>query len=144
MDDVPADFYSVGFVYNQAMTRWFEFLLLMPLLAAGLLAGCASEYSNPVAADLSDDGTKQSVEILINQAYIPNHITARAGVPLEIRFKREEDRESCAGEVDIPAIGFRKTIPNHGEAEVTLPAQPPGEIPFQCTMGHMKGKIVFQ
>ncbi len=120
-------------------------LTMTLLMATAFFAACGggAEYGKPVAAELSEDGATQRVTVTIDRGYYPNNIQARPGIPLEITFMRNEKQPSCAADVQVPAADFHQTVAEDGQVSVTIPPQPEGEIPFHCSMHHMKGRIVF-
>ena len=122
------------------------FLLTLSLT---VFSGCGSSvetFTEPVTATLNDDDTLQTVRIDVNHGYAPNHIIAKAGVPLEMVFARDEKPSSCAAKLEIPAADIKETLINHRDTVVTVPADvaKAGEIPFHCSMEMMTGKIVFE
>jgi hypothetical protein len=93
-----------------------------------------------VRARLEPAGQLQVVEVAIRGAYRPDAIVARAGVPLRILFRRD-DEDSCSERVVFSAPRIdRRLAPNRVTA-VDLPAQPAGEIRFTCGMGRYRGRI---
>lgn len=95
---------------------------------------------HPVRARLEPQGLLQVIEIAVRGAYRPDAIVARAGVPLRILFRRDDD-EPCTERVvfSTPRID-RRLAPNRMTI-VDLPAQPAGEIRFTCGMGRYRGRI---
>lgn len=70
----------------------------------------------------------------------PDRLTARAGVPLRVRFRRTTTN-TCATELAIPSLNQRRPLPLDEDVEVTLtPAA--GEIRFACGMDMFGGTIV--
>lgn len=120
----------------------------LPLLVAGavFLSGCGKQpLGDPVETALDESGKNQSVTITVDHAYEPNHIVAKAGVPLVLNFHRLEKNGSCAKKLEIPALDVSMTLPNREITVIEVPPQPTGtEIPFRCSMDMMRGKIVFE
>jgi plastocyanin domain-containing protein len=119
---------------------WALGLVLLPL------SGCTGgEKAIEGQTTLSADGKQQSLTIEVVHGYAPNHITAKANTPMVLTFTRNEDPESCAREVEIPALHVKQVIPNHSSLQVTVPPQKAGTtIPFHCSMNMMQGTIVVQ
>ncbi|WP_052423274.1 urease accessory protein UreH domain-containing protein [Nonomuraea candida] len=69
------------------------------------------------------------------EGYRPAMVTARAGVPVEVVFKRAD--QGCTGTVAI--AGRDVALP----ATVRLPPQPPGLLRYACGMGMYAGFINF-
>ncbi len=124
-------------------------VFLMTLMFVMTFTGCGSSvetFTEPVSAVLNESGDKQTVRIDVNHGYAPNYIIAKAGVPLEMVFARDEKPSSCAAKLEIPAADIKETLINHRETVLTVPAEVAkvGEIPFHCSMEMMTGKIVFE
>lgn len=95
---------------------------------------------HPVRARLEAEGQLQVVEVAIRGAYRPGAIVARAGVPLRILFRRD-DEDSCSERVVFSAPRIDRRLAASGVTVVDLPAQPAGEIRFTCGMGRYRGRI---
>lgn len=97
--------------------------------------------SQPVRARF-DRGGRQVVEVTVRAGYRPDGIVARAGVPLRIVFRREDD-DACTERVVFSAPRLERRLAPTGTTTIDLPAQPAGEIRFTCGMGRYRGHIVF-
>lgn len=107
-----------------------------------MMAGC----SKPVKAIQQADGT-QVVKVVVKGGYNPSTIEAKAGKPLKIEFYRDEDANvhSCAQDLVIPSENVNLHLPVRESQIVEIkPQAKGGEVPFQCGMSMMKGKIVFR
>jgi len=93
-----------------------------------------------VRARLEPEGQLQVVEVAVRGAYRPDAIVARAGVPLRILFRRD-DEDSCSERVVFSAPRIDRRLAPTGVTVVDLPAQPAGEIRFTCGMGRYRGRI---
>ncbi|MEX0630397.1 MAG: cupredoxin domain-containing protein [Chloroflexota bacterium] len=93
----------------------------------------------PVRARLDASG-RQLVEISVHGGYRPDAIRARAGMPLRIVFRRDDD-DACSERVVFSAPRLDRRLAPVGTTTVDLPAQPPGEIRFTCGMGRYRGHI---
>ena len=93
----------------------------------------------PARAQL-DAGGRQVVEITVRGGYRPHVIRARAGVPLRIVFRRDDD-DACSERVVFSAPRLDRRLAPAGVTTVDLPAQPAGEIRFTCGMGRYRGRI---
>jgi hypothetical protein len=94
---------------------------------------------HPVRAQLDSNG-RQVVEITVRAGYRPGEILARAGLPLRIVFRREDD-DVCTERVVFSAPRLERHLAPTGTTTVDLPAQPPGDIRFTCGMGRYRGHI---
>ena len=93
----------------------------------------------PVRARLDASGG-QSVEIAVHGGYRPAVIRARAGMPLRVVFRRDDD-DACSERVVFSAPRLDRRLSPSGTTIVDLPAQPAGEIRFTCGMGRYRGHI---
>lgn len=82
----------------------------------------------------------QVAEVFINAGYHPDAIIARAGVPLRLVFRRDDD-DACTERVVFSAPRIDRRLAPTGRTTIDLPAQPPGEIRFTCGMGRYRGRI---
>jgi Cupredoxin-like domain len=93
----------------------------------------------PVRARLDPSG-HQVIEITVRAGYRPREIVARAGLPLRIVFRRE-DEDVCTERVVFSAPRLERHLARTGRTIVDLPAQPPGDIRFTCGMGRYRGHV---
>lgn len=93
----------------------------------------------PARAQLDASG-HQLVEITVRGGYRPRLIRARAGVPLRIVFRRDDD-DACSERVVFSAPRLDRRLAPAGVTTVDLPAQPAGDIRFTCGMGRYRGRI---
>ena len=93
-----------------------------------------------VRARLEPEGQLQVVEVAVRGAYRPDAIVARAGVPLRILFRRDDD-DSCSERVVFSVPRIDRRLAPSAVTIVDLPAQPAGEIRFTCGMGRYRGRI---
>lgn len=88
------------------------------------------------------DGTgRQVVDVTVNHGYRPASIVARAGLPLRIVFRREDD-DTCSERVVFSSPHLDRRLAATGETVIDLPAQGPGEVRFTCGMGRYRGQIL--
>jgi hypothetical protein len=93
----------------------------------------------PVRARLDPDGL-QVVDVVIDGGYHPGTIVARAGVPVRLVFRRDDD-DACSERVVFSAPRLDRRLAPTGTTTIDLPAQPPGEVRFTCGMGRYRGRI---
>jgi hypothetical protein len=91
-------------------------------------------------ARLEPNGQLQIAEVAVRGAYRPDAIVARAGVPLRILFRRDDD-DACSERVVFSAPRLDRRLAPSGVTTIDLPAQPAGEIRFTCGMGRYRGRI---
>lgn len=87
-----------------------------------------------------DGGGQQVVDVTVHRGYQPDSIRARAGVPLRVVFRRE-DEDACSERVVFSSPHLDRRLSAIGATTIDLPAQPPGEIRFTCGMGRYRGRI---
>lgn len=95
----------------------------------------------PVRAWLDRTG-HQVVEVTVHAGYHPDTIVARAGIPLRLMFRRDDD-DVCSERVVFSGPRLDRRLAPTGTTTIDLPAQRPGEIRFTCGMGRYRGHIVF-
>ena len=93
----------------------------------------------PAHAALDPDG-RQVVEVVVDGGYHPDAIVARAGLPLRLVFRRDDD-DACSERVVFSSPHFDRRLAATGATTIDLPAQPPGEVRFTCGMGRYRGRI---
>jgi hypothetical protein len=93
----------------------------------------------PVWARLDQSG-HQVVDVTVRRGYRPAAILARAGVPLRLVFRRDDD-DVCSERVVFSAPRLDRRLAPIGTTMIELPAQRPGEVRFTCGMGRYRGHI---
>lgn len=84
----------------------------------------------------------QVVEVTVHAGYHPDAIVARAGMPLRLVFRRDDD-DVCSERVVFSGPRLDRRLAPTGTTTIDLPAQRPGEIRFTCGMGRYRGHIGF-
>jgi len=107
--------------------------------AAGLPADTGASGGSAVGRGAD----AQLVRILVKGAYVPDEIHVKAGKPVIIQFYRDED-SFCTSEVVFPTLDIRRGLPAWKTTTIRLKPQPAGEIPFQCGMGMVDGRLVVE
>jgi hypothetical protein len=87
-----------------------------------------------------DPNGRQVIDITVHRGYQPDSIRARAGVPLRVVFRREDD-DACSERVVFSSPRLDRRLSATGATTIDLPAHPPGEIRFTCGMGRYRGRI---
>ena len=96
---------------------------------------------HPVRARLHPDGY-QVVHVVVDGGYRPDAIIARAGIPIQLVFRRDDD-DACTERVVFSGPRLDRRLAPTGTTTVHLPAQPPGLVRFTCGMGRYRGRIEF-
>lgn len=94
----------------------------------------------PAQARFDPDG-RQVIDVVVDRGYHPDAIIARAGLPLRLVFRRDDD-DACSERVVFSSPHLDRRLAATGPTTIDLPAQPPGEVRFTCGMGRYRGRIV--
>lgn len=102
-----------------------------PYSVQSLLAG---ERPTPTAS-ATVTGEEQVITIdAQNTAFVPNVVSAKAGVPTKLVF-RTEGVWSCIRSIVVPSLNMSVQLPSDGETEVDLGVLEPGDLAISCSMG---------
>lgn len=115
-------------------------------LIGGAIALSGGEQSTPVASreNVSIVDGKQIIEINVRGGYSPRQTIARANAPTVIRFVTKGTFD-CSAAVSIPAVGYRKNLPQTGTTDVVIPPQAPGTtLQGLCAMGMYDMAVNFE
>ena len=88
-------------------------------------------------------GGVQSALIIVKGGYTPDTIVVQRGRPVRLIFRREESA-LCSERVVLPAFDKSAVLPEGEEVPVEFIATEPGEYPFTCHMGMLRGRIVVE
>jgi plastocyanin domain-containing protein len=88
------------------------------------------------------DGLQQ-VEIVVKGAYEPDTVVVKRGRPVRLLFRREES-SLCSEMVIFDKIGRSAKLPEGETVAIDFTPEQAGEIPFQCQMGMLRGKVVVE
>lgn len=83
----------------------------------------------------------QVIGVTVKGGYHPSAIVAQAGRPVRLEFTRRES-SLCSETVVFEGLGRSATLPEGETVPIEFVPTDPGEIPFQCTMGMLRGKVV--
>lgn len=86
-------------------------------------------------------GGVQEVEILVEGSYNPDRISVRAGVPVKLRFNRQETT-SCSDTVILRDFNITRQLPAYQTTTITFTPTQPGEYDFTCAMNMYRGKLI--
>ena len=86
-------------------------------------------------------GGVQSALIVVKGGYTPDTIVVERGRPVRLVFRREESA-LCSERVVLPAFDKSAVLPEGVEVPIEFIATEPGEYPFACQMGMLRGRIV--
>ena len=85
----------------------------------------------------------QQVDVIVKGGYTPDVITVKAGTPVRLNFTRKE-ASMCSEMVVFDGIDRSAKLPEGETVAVEFTPERPGEIPFQCQMGMLRGKVVVE
>ncbi len=83
----------------------------------------------------------QEARIEVKGGYTPDRLIVSAGTPIRLLFERQET-SLCSEIVEFPDLDVSTRLPEGQVVPVELPALEPGEYPFTCQMGMLRGKLV--
>lgn len=85
----------------------------------------------------------QQVPITVKGGYDPDVIVVKRGKPVRLLFNRQES-SMCSEMVVFDKIGKSTKLPEGETVAIEFTPEEAGEIPFQCQMGMLRGKVVVQ
>lgn len=92
---------------------------------------------------VADVGGVQEVNIKVKGGYDPDVIVVKQGKPVRLHFTRQES-SLCSEMVVFDKIDRSAKLPEGETVTVEFTPDQKGEIPFQCQMGMLRGKVVVQ
>ena len=93
-------------------------------------------------AALTSGGWQEQM-VLVKGGYSPDTIVAVAGKPLRLIFQREE-ASPCSETVVFAHFAKNAKLPQGQPTAVELMPNEPGEYPFSCQMGMLRGLLVVE
>jgi len=108
-------------------------------LAVGL-GGWAYARSRPPRAQLTPDGVQEAT-VIVRDRYLPPTVVARCGVPLRLRFRRDEDNP-CSQKVIFPDFAISRSLPAWKTTAIDLAPEREGEFLFTCEMWMYQGTLI--
>ena len=112
------------------------------LLILGIVWFFWLKKSTGVKATLTSSG-HQEATILVKAGYNPGTIRVDSGSPVRLLFRREET-SPCSGQVVLDAFGKNAHLPEGEVVAVEFMPKEPGEYPFTCGMGMLRGTVVVE
>ncbi len=88
-------------------------------------------------------GGVQEVKINVKGGYDPDVIVVKKGKPVRLHFNRQESA-MCSEMVVFDKIDQSAKLPEGETVTIEFTPDQRGEIPFQCQMGMLRGKVVVQ
>jgi plastocyanin domain-containing protein len=88
-------------------------------------------------------GGVQEVRVRVKGGYEPATITVEAGRPVRLYFYRDETAE-CSERVIFERLGIDQELAAFTTTPIQFTPSDPGDYPFRCGKGVMKGVVVAQ
>jgi plastocyanin domain-containing protein len=88
-------------------------------------------------------GGYQEAMVLVKGGYTPDVIVVQHGKPVRLNFCREESA-ACSEMVIFDDFGKSAHLPEGQIVPVELMPDRPGEYPFSCQMGMLRGRLVVE
>ena len=85
----------------------------------------------------------QEAQIKVKGGYDPDVIVVKQGKPVRLHFNRQES-DMCSEMVIFDKIDQSAKLPEGETVTIEFTPQQKGEIPFQCQMGMLRGKVVVE
>jgi plastocyanin domain-containing protein len=85
----------------------------------------------------------QEATITVKGGYTPDVIVVKRGKPVRLHFNRQES-SLCSEMVIFDKIGQSAKLPEGETVTIEFTPQAIGEIPFQCQMGMLRGKLMVE
>ncbi len=85
----------------------------------------------------------QQVPITVKGGYDPDVIVVKRGQPVRLLFNRQES-SMCSEMVVFDKIDQSAKLPEGETVAIEFTPEEAGEIPFQCQMGMLRGKVLVQ
>jgi len=85
----------------------------------------------------------QEAVIKVKGGYDPDVIVVRKGKPVKLHFTRQESA-LCSEMVVFDKLDQSAKLPEGETVTIEFTPEESGEIPFQCQMGMLRGKVIVQ
>jgi plastocyanin domain-containing protein len=92
---------------------------------------------------VSEVGGVQEVKIKVKGGYDPDVIVVKQGKPVRLHFIRQESA-LCSEMVIFDKIDRSAKLPEGETVTIEFTPEEKGEIPFQCQMGMLRGKVIVE
>jgi plastocyanin domain-containing protein len=85
----------------------------------------------------------QDVNIKVKGGYDPDVVVVKKGVPVRLNFLRQES-SMCSEMVIFDKLAQSAKLPEGVTVTIEFTPEQKGEIPFQCQMGMLRGKVIVE
>ncbi len=120
-------------------------VILVNLIGLTLIAAVVGRFWLPPrgAERATRTNGTQSALVVVKGGYTPDTIVLERNRPTRLVFRREEHAR-CSEHVILPAFDRQAALPPGVEVSVEFVPREPGEFPFMCAMGMLRGRIVVE
>jgi plastocyanin domain-containing protein len=87
------------------------------------------------------EGNVQEIMISVRGGYSPDVIVVKKGIPVRLKFYRDET-DDCSDTVVFGDFNIRRPLLAFKTTTVEFTPQKAGEYTFTCGMGMLKGKLI--
>jgi plastocyanin domain-containing protein len=120
--------------------------VMVILVGLALIVGIAWFFWGPrrggYRAGITTGGYQEAM-VLVKGGYTPDVIVVQHGRPVRLNFRREESA-ACSEMVIFGDFGKSAHLPEGQIVPVELMPERPGEYPFSCQMGMLRGRLVVE
>ena len=120
--------------------------IIIIVVGLSLIAGIAWFFWGPrrggFQAALTSGGFQEAM-VLVKGGYTPDVIVVQHGRPVRLNFRREESA-ACSEMVVFSDFGKSARLPEGQIVPVEFVPDKPGEYPFSCQMGMIRGRLVVE
>lgn len=88
-------------------------------------------------------GGVQDVQVKVKGGYDPDVIVVKRNKPVRLHFNRQES-SLCSEMVIFDKLNRSAKLPEGQTVTIEFTPEAAGEIPFQCQMGMLRGKLIVQ
>ena len=92
---------------------------------------------------IAEVGGIQEVQIKVKGGYDPDVIVVKKDKPVRLQFNRQES-SLCSEMVIFDKISQSAKLPEGETVTIDFTPHERGEIPFQCQMGMLRGKVIVE
>jgi plastocyanin domain-containing protein len=120
--------------------------VIVIVVGVALIAGIAWFFWGPRRGGYRvgiTSGGFQEAMVLVKGGYTPDVIVVQHGRPVRLNFRREESA-ACSEMVIFGDFGKSAHLPEGQIVPVELMPERPGEYPFSCQMGMLRGRLVVE
>ncbi|MBI3089813.1 MAG: cupredoxin domain-containing protein [Candidatus Tectomicrobia bacterium] len=93
-----------------------------------------------VEASVASSGV-QEARVTVKGGYTPDLIMVQAGRPVRLTFTRQETA-ACSEMIVFPDFQKSAALPPGEDVTLEFKIDKPGEYPFSCQMGMLRGKLI--